>query len=41
MASAMIVIVGVTGLTEAIRTELIGRYGDTIVVEEQASASPA
>jgi hypothetical protein len=40
-ASAMIVIVGVTGLTEAIRTELIGRYGDTIVVEEQASASPA
>jgi len=40
-ASAMIVIVGVTGLTEAIRTELIGRYGDAIVVEEQASASPA
>lgn len=40
-ASVMIVIVGVTGLTEAIRTELIGRYGDAIVVEEQASASPA
>jgi hypothetical protein len=40
-ASVMIVIVGVTGLTEAIRTELVGRYGDAIVVEEQASASPA
>lgn len=40
-ASVMIVIVGVTGLTDAIRTELIGRYGDAIVVEEQASASPA
>jgi len=40
-ASVMIVIVGVTGLTEAIRTELIGRYGDAIVVEEQAPASPA
>jgi hypothetical protein len=40
-ASVMTVIVGVTGLTEAIRTELIGRYGDAIVVEELASASPA
>jgi hypothetical protein len=40
-ASVMIVIVGVTGLTETIRTELVGRYGDSIVVEEQASASPA
>jgi hypothetical protein len=40
-ASAMIVIVGVTGLTEAIRTELIGRYGDSIGVEEQAPITPA
>jgi hypothetical protein len=39
-ASVMIVIVGVTGLTEAIRAELVARYGDSIVVEEQAPATP-
>ena len=39
--SSMVVVVGVTGLTDAIRAELVGRYGDTIVVEEQAPIAPA
>jgi hypothetical protein len=37
----MVVVVGVTGLTDAIRAELVGRYGTTIVVEEQGPISPA
>jgi hypothetical protein len=39
--STMVVVVGVTGLTDAIRADLVGRYGDTIVVEEQAPIAPA
>ena len=39
--STTVVVVGVTGLTDAIRAELAGRYGDTIVVEEQAPIAPA
>ena len=39
--STMVVVVGVTGLTDAIRAELASRYGDTIVVEEQAPIAPA
>jgi hypothetical protein len=40
-ASVMVVIVGVTGVTDAIRAKLIARYGDSIVVEEQAPITPA
>ena len=39
--STMVVVVGVTGLTDAIRADLVRRYGDTIVVEEQGPAAPA
>jgi hypothetical protein len=39
--SVMVVIVGVTGLTDAIRTMLFSRYGSHIVIEEQAPAQPA
>lgn len=39
--STMVVVVGVTGLTDAIRAELVGRYGNTIVVEEQGPITPA
>jgi hypothetical protein len=38
--SVMVVIVGVTGLTDEIRTKLIARYGANIVLEEQAPAQP-
>ena len=39
--STMVVVVGVTGLTDVIRAELVGRYGDTIVIEEQGPIAPA
>jgi hypothetical protein len=39
--STMVVVVGVTGLTDAIRAELVGRYGNTIVVGEQGPIAPA
>lgn len=38
--SVMVVIVGVTGLTDDIRARLVARYGDTIVVEEQGPITP-
>jgi hypothetical protein len=40
-ASVMVVIVGVTGLTDEIRARLVARYGDTIVIEEQGPITPA
>jgi hypothetical protein len=36
----MVVYVGITELTDAIRTELIARHGDSIVVEEQPPITP-
>lgn len=39
--SVMVVVVGVTGVTDAIRAELTARYGDAIVVEEQPPITPA
>ena len=32
----MVVVVGVTEVTDQIRAALVARYGDAIVVEEQA-----
>jgi hypothetical protein len=37
----MVVIVGVTGLTDEIRARLVARDGDTIAIEEQAPITPA
>lgn len=39
--SMMVIVVGVTGVTDAIRAELMRRYGDQIVVEEQGPIAPA
>lgn len=39
--STMVVVVGVTGLTDEMRSQLTAKYGDGIVVEEQAPAVPA
>jgi hypothetical protein len=39
-ASVTVVIVGVTGATDAIRARLIARYGASIVVEEQGPITP-
>jgi hypothetical protein len=38
--SVMVVIVGVTGLTDVIRAKLVAQYGSNIVIEEQAPAQP-
>ena len=35
-AAATVVVIGVTGVTDEIRANLVARYGDTIVVEEQS-----
>lgn len=40
-AAVMVVIVGVTGLTDDTRAKLVARYGDTIVIEEQGPITPA
>ena len=40
-AAVMVVVVGVTGVTDQIRAALVARYGDAIVVEEQAPITPA
>lgn len=40
-SSRMVAIVGVTGLTDAMRADLIARYGDSVVVEEQGPITPA
>ena len=40
-AQVMVVIVGVTGVTPAIKADLASRYGDAIVVEEQGPLTPA
>ncbi len=40
-AAEMVVIVGVTGVTDEIRAGLVARYGDAIVVEEQGPITPA
>jgi hypothetical protein len=37
----MVVLVGVTGLTDAIRHDLTARYGDSIVIEEEGPITPA
>jgi len=38
--SVMVVVVGVTGLTDQIRTTLVARYGSKIVIKEEAPAQP-
>lgn len=40
-SAVMVVIVGVTGLTDQIRASLVARYGDEIVVEEQGPITPS